>query len=495
MLLPLALALAACGASLASAARPNFVVLLTDDQDVLLGGVDDMPTVQEHLVRGGRSFTAGYTVDPICCPSRTALISGRYPHNLEEEETSVGWCGDLAADGMDNHTWIAALHDAGYATALHGKYHNQPPERYIPRGYDDFFVLLDECNYADNSWVVNDGPGGGPREVKVPGYMTSVIGNRSLAWLRSAVANASAGDAPFMLYVAPHAPHMPTTPAPWYMDAPLPGGERAPRTPAYNASGAGKHWVIADLDPLGAEMESHIDNIYALRHRALLSVDDILAGVMAELAPVLGNTYVFYTSDHGYNLGTFRLSVEKFHMLENDIRVPFLVRGPGIAAGSTSPALVSQVDIGETLLALAGVAPLPSDGRSFVAELTAPDGASVSSRDRLVIEYYGGGYVVRGPCNESCGICGAALSQLVDAPSNTYSALRIQNSTHNVIYAEFRPQDSPAEHASTNSTEMYDVSADPYQLTNLALTAPPELLAAYSRELFLLANCTGAECP
>ena len=103
--------------------------------------------------------------------------------------------------------------------------------------------------------------------------------------------------------------------------------------------------------------------------------------------------------------------------------------------------------------------------------------------------------MVRGPCNISCGMCPAALSQLVDAPSNTYSGLRIQNATHNVMYAEFRPQDSPADHASTNSTEFYDIAADPYQLTNLALTAPPELLAAYSRELFLLANCTGAECP
>ena len=431
-MLPRLCAFAACAASLAAAARPNMVILLTDDQDVLLGGVDDMPSVQEHLIRGGRSFTSGYTVNPICCPSRTALISGRYPHNLEEEETSVGWCGDLAADGGDNRTWIAALHDAGYATALHGKYHNEPPTAYTPRGYDDFFVLLDECNYENNSWVVNEAPGGRPRQVKVPGYMTSVIGNRSLAWLRGAVANASAGDAPFMIYIAPHAPHMPTTPAPWYMDTPLPS-ERAPRTPAYNASGAGKHWVIAELDPLGEAMAEHIDAIYTQRHRALLSVDDILAGVMQELAPVLDNTYIFYTSDHGlggersgererwrsrfcvargvsesarasrasltrtsspaphpatrYNLGTFRLSVEKFHMLQNDIQVPFFVRGPGIAAGSTSPAIVSQVDIGETLLALAGVAPLPSDGRSFAAELSAPDGVAVGTRDRLLIEY------------------------------------------------------------------------------------------------------------
>ena len=302
-------------AQTATAVRPNFVLILTDDQDTLLNGMVDMPAAQAAVVRGGRTFSSGYTVNPICCPSRTALISGRYPHNLEEEETSVGWCGDLASSGLDNRTWIAALHDAGYATALHGKYHNEPPTRYTPHGYNDFFVLLDECNYMNNTWVINDGPGGRPRQALLPGYMTSNIGNRSLAWLASAAANASApGGAPFMLYIAPHAPHMPTSPAPWYADAPLPGGERAPRTPAYNASGAGsKQWVIGELAPLGGAMAAHIDNIYALRHRALLSVDDIVAGVVETLraAGALEDTYIVYTSDHGYNLGTFRLSVEK----------------------------------------------------------------------------------------------------------------------------------------------------------------------------------------
>ena len=480
--------------------RPNIILLLTDDQDVLLGGMNDMAAAKKFLIDEGMSFTAGYSVDPICCPSRTALISGRYPHNLEEEVPSVGWCGDLAADGLDNNTWIHALHEAGYATALHGKYHNQPPTAYIPRGYDDFFVLLDECNYQDNHWVINDGPGGRPRQQQVLGYMTSVIGNRSVAWLASAAANASAGGQPFFLYIAPHAPHMLTTPAPWYMDTPLPS-QRAPRTPAYNHSGAGKQWLTASLAPLDARMEAAIDHIYTLRHRALLSVDDILREAIAALPPaVLANTYVMMTSDHGYNLGTFRLAVEKFHFLENDINVPFLVRGPGVAPGSTSPALVSQLDIGATILDLAGVAPLPTDGRSFASELHGGGGSGGSGggawpRDRVVIEYYGGGYVVRGPCNESCGICGPEQSQLLDAPSNTWSALRIRNATADFMYAEFRASGAPAVPASTNWTELYDLAADPFQLVNLAPTANASFLAQLRSELFALATCEGAACP
>ena len=191
------------------------------------------------------------------------------------------------------------------------------------------------------------------------------------------------------------------------------------------------------------------------------------------------------------------LAVEKFHFLENDVNVPFYVRGPGVAPGSTSPALVSQVDLGTTMLDLTGVAPLPTDGRSFAAALAGDGDGDGAARDRLVIEYYGGGYVVRGPCNESCGICGPAMSQLLDAPSNTWSGLRIKNATADLMYAEFRPSGAAAAHASTNWTELYDLAADPYQLVNLAVAgrAPPEKLAQLSSELFAVATCKGSACP
>jgi len=263
----------------------------------------DMPATQEALVAGGKQFVSGYTIDPICCPSRTALLSGRYPHNLEEEIPSVGWCGDFVGTASENATWVRALHDAGYATGLFGKYTNNEPLGYKPAGWDQFFGLINECQYYNNSFDYNGKTvkfGDAPED-----YMTSVIGNKTLDFVRSAAANASAGDAPFFVYVAPHAPHMPTTPAPWYMNAPLPT-QQAPRTPAYNASGADKQWITASLAPLDARMEAGIDHIYTLRHRALLSVDDIVRELMAALKPVLDNTFIFYTSDHGYNLGTFR---------------------------------------------------------------------------------------------------------------------------------------------------------------------------------------------
>ena len=181
--------------------------------------------------------------------------------------------------------------------------------------------------------------------------------------------------------------------------------------------------------------------------------------------------------------------------------MPFLVRGPGVAPGSTSSAIVSNVDLGATILDLAGVPPAatPTDGRSFAGELT---GRSAWGRDRTLIEYgrWGTGYIMRGPCAVGCGVCSGAdaeLDMLVDAPSDVYSGLRIINATHNLAYAEWSggPKDR-AWAGSTNWTECYDLNADPWQLTNIALDAARAgMMQQLSRELWAVANCSTTECP
>ena len=158
------------------------------------------------------------------------------------------------------------------------------------------------------------------------------------------------------------------------------------------------------------------------------------------------------------------MPVEKFHFLEADIHVPFLVRGPGVAPGTSSSAIVSNVDIGATILDLAGVPPAqtPTDGRSFAAELTAKGGFS---RDRTVIEYgrWGAGYFSRGPCAVSCGMCEGHdkdMMMLMDGPSDVYSGMRIINATHNLAYAEFTQSSKTAlGPAATNWTECYDLGS------------------------------------
>ena len=103
--------------SVATAGQPNFIFMLTDDQDLLLNGTSAMPVLQRELVDGGLSLH-GFVDVPVCCPSRTSTLTGRYSHNLNN--TQDGWCGNYAKQ-HEGRTWIRALKSAGYQTAIFGK--------------------------------------------------------------------------------------------------------------------------------------------------------------------------------------------------------------------------------------------------------------------------------------------------------------------------------------------------------------------------------------
>lgn len=113
-----------------------------------------MPFTRSFLMGGGKTFNNGYVTTPICCPSRTTTLSGRYGHNLDEQGLQ-DWCGDFTRHPLENASWVARLHDAGYQTGFSGKYHNAPPEGYVPRGWDDFFSLNNECQYFNNTFNSN----------------------------------------------------------------------------------------------------------------------------------------------------------------------------------------------------------------------------------------------------------------------------------------------------------------------------------------------------
>ena len=167
--------------------------------------------------------------------------------------------------------------------------------------------------------------------------------------------------------------------------------------------------------------------------------------------------------------------------------------------------LVNNVDIGATLLDLAGLPPAPGmDGRSFATQLL--PGAAPWARDRLVFEYWGMGYTMRGPCKNGTTPCPHGAEALEDAPSNSWAGLRIVNASHDLVYAEYRgTPKAPIEPASTNFTVAFDMSIDPWQLVNAAYNGsssalPPAVLAALHDELWAIATCagsvtTGGECP
>ena len=483
---------AATGAT-SAAAPPNFVVLLLDDLDELLGGTSAMPHVDALLRREGVSLR-GFVDVPVCCPSRTSTLSGRYSHNLNN--SALGWCGSFM-DTHENHTWVGRMRAAGYDTSLFGKYINDyaafcGKKLHVPTDWSSFFAMCDDNKYFGNAFNEN----GVERTVGADVYMTDVLANASLAHLATVAP-------PFFSYIAPHAPHVPATPAHKHENAPLPGNvSTAPRTPSWDASVPLHHWVVAQKESLSPALVNFSDELWARRLRATMSVDDLVASVVALLTArgLVNNTYFLFTSDHGYNMGQFRLPSGKFHAYENDLRVPFIVRGPGVARGvDRQSVLVNNVDIAATVLELAGVSAngYAHDGRSFASQLTATP-ADVWPRDRLVHEYWGLGYTMRGPCHNGTTACPDGAEALEDAPSNTWSGLRIVNATTNVKDAEYRPAvDSPIEVASTNFTVAFDLDADPYELDNCALSGcmSAATLAQLSRELWAVATCEGAACP
>ncbi|XP_062518789.1 N-acetylglucosamine-6-sulfatase-like [Corticium candelabrum] len=472
--------------------KPNFIVFMADDQDVLLGGLTPMPHTKRLLQEAGTTFQNGFVTTPVCCPSRTATLSGMYAHNLDDQHR--GWCGDFAS--RENNTFALWLQEAGYETGLFGKYYNAYGDFcrkniHVPKGWTRWFSMCDDNKFFKNTF--NDqgkmvSHGDAPED-----YMTSVIGNQTISWLRQVTQQNGGSQSPFFAYVALHAPHVPATPAPWYNNT-LPN-QTAPRTPNWGYLGEDHHWVIRQQPSWTDETRQFSDDLFMRRWRSIISIDDIVGEAVnvVQEAGLLNNTYFFYTSDHGYNLGQFRLPSGKFHVYDHDIKVPYLIRGPTVTANHTSAAVVSNLDIVPTVLHLAGVEPrYELDGKPLnpVLQGNVPE----SWRDTMLIEYWGLGYVRRGPCRQGVSAC-PGHDSLEDAPSNTYSAVRVINSDTNMLYAEFRPRNELPVASSTNFTEMYNLAKDPYEMHNIVNETNHEVVDQYKHMLYAVITCKGKNCP
>ena len=353
----------------------------------------------------------------------------------------------------------------GYTTGMFGKFLNPPGmapychgTELLP-GFDTFLAMCNTARYFNNLFT-RDGvkfeTGDEPKD-----YLTSVIGNATLEFVNASLSSGK----PFFAYVAPHAPHVPATPAPWYED--VFKDYKAPRTENYNYSALDHHYVIRMQQPLSNEEGEEVDLLFQNRWRTLLSVDDIMISLVDTIGKYgeLDNTYFVWTSDHGFQLGQFRLPSCKLQPYEHDIRVPFYIRGPGIPPSSTFGFVAGMVDVAPTIVSLAGGSAKAfetMDGKSFSHLLTSDEASrkqkQAAWKDKIMLEYWSLGDVIR-------------YDHYIDMPNSTYIGARLLNDTHNFLYAEFYDGvnielfDWPLER------ELFDIAADPYQMTNLIGTA------------------------
>jgi N-acetylglucosamine-6-sulfatase len=441
--------------------RPNIVFVLTDDLSWNL--VQYMPHVLK-MQKDGVTFTNYFVTDSLCCPSRSSIFTGRYPHDTGVF-TNTGKDGGYLVfrdRGNQQATFATALSAAGYRTAMSGKYLNGylPARHPVAPGWTSWAVAGN--GYPEFSYNLNqDGKvvhyGNAPTD-----YLTDVVSGLGVRFIKQAA------GAPFVIEIATFAPHAPYTPAPRDADA-LPG-LRAPRTPAFDAApdANAPKWLSAH-PPLSIADMANIDKDFRKRAQSVLAVDAMIGELQAAVAAIgeENNTYFIFSSDNGYHMGEHRLRPGKMTPYDTDIRVPLVVTGPGVPAGRTVEEIVMNIDLYPTFTELAGAAvPAGVDGRSLVPLL---HGQKVTEwRTAALVEHHG-------PHNDPSD---------PDAPAarsgnpTTYEAIRMRTS----LYVEY----------ADGEKEYHDLSADPYELRNTFSTLSSQELTSLRGMLKAMSGCHGA---
>jgi N-acetylglucosamine-6-sulfatase len=500
--------------------RPNILVVMTDDQAA--ADVAQMPNVKRLLAARGTTFADAIDSFPLCCPARATFITGQYAHNhgVAGNFYPYGWYG---MKGRGN-TLPAWLQKAGYRTALIGKWLNGYGARdahgEVPKGFDIWRGLLDVSAYDYFNFVMNlDGrlkawgdsdfahklvefanievipnPGGVQGVLKKlsdvfgPGPYTYWGAQNAQDYSPDVTGEVTEGlvrrerhdRKPFFIWWAPAAPHREDVSV-TLMGRPGPDPRPAPR---YEADSS--QWILpkppnfdeADLSDKPSNIRDHtgplsqnaIDQLqldYQGRIGALRGVDDHVATLIKTLRQTdqLRNTLIVFVSDNGWLQGQHDIPGDKYLPYEESIRVPLIVRGPGVPAGRTVRGQISNIDFAPTLLDAAGArAGRTMDGVSLLPTIRDP-----RRRPRRTLDIEATAPLFEG-----------------DIPNNAWDKPYTGVRTDRYTYDRYRD---------TGDEELYDRKTDPFQLNNVAGDpAYATVKATLAARLAKLAHCRGSGC-
>ena len=489
--------------------RPNVLVLMMDDMR------DDdlqfMPNVQRLIADRGVRFTNMFSPHPLCCPARASFVSGKYSHNHKvwSHKTPFGF---RVFD--DRQTFPRWLHrNGGYETAFVGKYLNgygrqkrldgSSSLRYIPPGWTDWRPSVDNVKLEPEAKHLQGGTyryfdttlsDNGVLEPHEGVYQTNLYSDITQEVIR----REARGPQPFFMQTSFAAPHVGTPrekddPPPflrsdgWRQTWQNPArpkyvkgrfDQRIQRIPPWldGEDVADKPVFIKNQPPLVDVEKQAILEDYRQRVEAISVVDDEVANIMATLRRTgeLDNTYVIFTSDNGFFLGEHRRRQGKILAYDPSLRVPLVMRGPGIPKGEERRDPFLMIDFAPTILEATGVrTDQPLDGVSML------DVARHGDRgwDRPILTETGPRELTDDTLTR------VSLLQRRLGPSSLRFSQGVR--TGRYLYVE---------HASRDR-ELYDMRRDPRQLTNL-VDRPryADVVRALARQLDELRDCRGPEC-
>jgi len=427
--------------------RPNIVYIMADDHacnavSAYGSKLINTPNIDRIAARGMK-FNQAMVSNSICSPSRATLLTGKYSHKNGVRKLNHTF------DGAQQ-TFPKLLQNSGYQTAIVGKWHLKS----TPTGFDHFSVMEDQGRYVDCP-LKETGADGKVSRVLTKGYVTDVITDKSLAWLRQ-----RSPDQPFCLMIHHKAPHGPHDPAPRHKN--LFENESLPEPPTLLDNYDGRapasiadrvSWsrlLLCDRPyvqyrEVGKQRTGNRASDTRLMYQAFMkgylrliaSLDENVGRVLdcLEDSGLSKNTIVIYASDNGFFNGEHGF-YNKMWMYEPSLRIPLLISGPNIKAESESKEFASIMDIAPTLLDYAKCK-IPEDMQGDTLRPLL-EGKDVALRDAFYYHYYGS------------APNGIAPSEIVG----------IRTKTHKLIYypkSKFAPV----------TWELFDLNRDPQEMHNL----------------------------
>lgn len=466
----------------------NIVLIIADDLDLFLDGMTPMQNTLDLIGSKGATFSNCFVASPICCPNRASILTGKYQHNHLVVNNSInGGCNNIEWQELQEPNTFAAYlkKEMFYTTFYAGKYLNQYGDKivggaaHIPIGWDWWAGLIGNSKYYNYILSING------TEKKFGNdssdYLTDVISDMATNFIKTHNPNQ-----PFLMVLAPPAPHAPFIPAQRHINKYK--NVKAKRTPNFNTqTQMDKHWLVKrGPSPLPDNLLPKLDEIYRNRWETLLAVDELVKNIyqVLKLQSFLNNTYIIFTSDNGYHIGQFSMPIDKRQPYETDIRVPLLIRGPGIMP-SKIVAPVSSVDLFDTILGIAGIK-RPSDGTSFLKKALPKDRT-------LLIEYRG--EKSRNIPSSGCPsdydlnltLCEKDMAcKCQDAANNTFSCIRHISPNFNNIFCIFEDN--------KHYIEAYNITTDKYQLENIGYHMNRHHRFRLKKRLKKMSICKQEEC-